>query len=145
MTTIDHTKLKAIRADLDKALLDLAKAHGVIFTLGTLLFDANQASGRLTMSAASTEMAAAIDEGVATTPADFKALKAKTDYENHCALYGLKPEWFGKTVLLSGGQFKLVGLLPNKHKNNCLIERISTGKRFICSPEQIKTSLAILG
>lgn len=62
---------------------------------------------------------------------------AESDYTSMCVSYGMKPEWLGKSFKYGRGkELKIVGLLPNKHKNNVLVEGVGGGK-YIMSPSDV--------
>lgn len=62
---------------------------------------------------------------------------AASDYTSMCASYGMKPEWLGRSFKYGRGkELKIVGLLPNKHKNNVLVEGVGGGK-YIMSPSDV--------
>lgn len=143
---IDRTKLKAIRADLDTALLALAKKHGVLFTLGTIRFDASEAHGTLRMTEVTGE---AVNVGVddladLSTNTDARYLVAAQAYKAQAASFNLRPEWLGQQFTMNGSKFTVVGLQPQKHKNIILIRRVSTGKHFICAPDALHRGFAAL-
>lgn len=137
MTQINRTTLKAIRADLDAALLAVATKHGVLFNLGALKFNDVEAHGtlRITPLAAGSS---AIDQLTAgETP---KNVKAAEDYKKMAGMFGLDLAWLDREFNMAGSKFTLIGLLPNKHKNVCLIRRVSTGKQFIASSDAIQAA-----
>lgn len=41
---------------------------------------------------------------------------ARTEFDRNCFILGLKPEHFGKTIMTSGGEIKLVGLAMGRTK-----------------------------
>lgn len=139
---IDHTKLKAIRADLDTALLALAKKHGVMFSVGTIKFDATSARATLSM----VEMSQPTTAGSADTPAPSPSAQtfAEESWKKLAASFNLRPEWLGQEFLMNGSKFVVVGLKPEKHKNIVLIRRVSTGKQFICAPDALHRGFAAL-
>lgn len=138
---IDHTKLKAIRADLDIALLALAKKHGVMFSVGTIKFDATSARATLSMvEMAQPTIGAASEEAPATASGTF----AEESWKKLAASFNLRPEWLGQEFLMNGSKFVVVGLKPEKHKNIVLIRRVSTGKQFICAPDALHRGFAAL-
>lgn len=52
-------------------------------------------------------------------------------------LYGLPEDIVGKTVMLQGKPYTVVGIDPHRPKN-CICLRSAQGKEYVCSPGQIK-------
>lgn len=129
--TIDRAKLRAIRADIDLALATVGAKHGVIMTAGNATFTSTDATMKVTMSVANSAALNAVASGEAP-----KDVKAHTDYIDHCESHGLKPQWLGMWFTVHGKELKIVGLLPNKRKNNVLIEG-KAGGRYIISPSEV--------
>ena len=70
-----------------------------------------------------------------------KERKAKMDWDLHCWAFGLKPEWFGQTILLDGSFYKICGIRPKATKNPVLIRHAIKNKEYTCSHETIKILL----
>lgn len=62
---------------------------------------------------------------------------AAADFTRMAHLYGMKPEWLNKPFVWGRGKgLRVVGLLPNKHKNNVLVEGDQGGK-YIMPPSDV--------
>ena len=140
MTQINRTTLKAIRADLDAALLAVAKKHGILFSLGAIKFSDTEAHGTLRMTATDGDVAEALAETDGSVSQ--RNLIAEQAYKAQAQAFNLSPDWLGRSFKMNGSEFTVVGLLPNKHKNNVLIRRVSTGKQFICPPQALHNGFA---
>jgi hypothetical protein len=75
--------------------------------------------------------AASVTFQVKITPGGEAALadKAKADFEEFAAMYGLKPEHFGATFRAGGREYKVAGLNPGRSRFPISAVR-SDGKRF---------------
>ncbi len=138
MTMITPSLLRALRDDVNAALAEVGRKHGVTLVADNAKFTDMSARFVLSVAPADSTVQAQIASGV-----DPKIAKAEADYKNLCKVYGADPEWLGKTITLQRSQFQVMGLLPNKHKNCILIQRISTGKSFIVAPATIRSCVAI--
>lgn len=138
MTTITRSLLRSLREDINQALIEVGKKHGVTLVADNAKFTDMSARFVLAVAPATEAVQAQIASGI-----DPKMAKAEADYKAFCKTYGAEPEWLGKQIRVGSGQFTVVGLLPNKHKNCILIQRISTGKNFIVDPATVRSALAI--
>lgn len=67
-----------------------------------------------------------------------KADKQREMYDRYADMYGLPSDGFGKTFIVQGDRFELVGLDMSKPKNCVSLKRLSDGKSFKCPPDTIK-------
>jgi hypothetical protein len=101
---LTKSKLNQIRIDMDKALAEVAKKHGLQFELGGINFSSDNFRMKLE---ANTVKA---DGSVETKEA--KAFKMKA------AQYGLKPDMLGKTFIAScGTKLTITGLNTRAYAN----------------------------
>lgn len=126
ITKFDRSEVRRLREELIPKLQELGLQLGLTVTMGAIKFQTDSVKCPLTFSLGA-EAASALGDTL------------KADFERDCAKVGLKPEHFGKPFDIPGeaSQFKVVGVLPNRPKNNTRIERLSTGKEFICPAEQV--------
>jgi hypothetical protein len=121
---ITRELMKTLRTDVDAALLAISKKHGVLLSLGNGRFTASDATFKLNVTdAGASAIANVIVDGLSS-----KDAKAVADYQKQCHLYGLKPEWLNRQFMSGGKALTVVGLLPNKHKNNVLVMGAGGGK-----------------
>lgn len=123
--------LQNVRADIDKALAEVAKKHGVLLLLGNARFNEYEANFKLNLSITNESTVAAIDSGLST-----KDAKAIADWATHAWLKGLKLEWCGQTFTEGGTVLKVIGFLPNKRVNNVLVEG-KGGGRYVMPAERV--------
>lgn len=84
-----------------------------------------------------------VNEVIVTKPAERSTRHptAAADFTKMAHLYGMKPEWLNKPFVWGRGKgLRVVGLLPNKHKNNVLVEGDQGGK-YIMPPSDVIAAL----
>jgi hypothetical protein len=129
MTEITRDFLRILRADLDAAVLAVAKKHGLTISTGNAKFSDQSATFQLLVEATPAE------DGVRA-----KDVRAAKDLADLGGLYGANPEWAGKSFTLRGARYSVIGLLPNRTKN-CILARRADGKDFIMPPETVRLGL----
>lgn len=130
--TITREMLRDIRIESEQALAAIGKKHGVIITIGRATFNASSAKFTMELTKSTEAAQVAVASGVRP-----KHAMAAEDYKRLCTQYGMKPEWFGQSFTWGRGKgLCIVGLLPNKHKNNVLVEGTGGGK-YIMSPADV--------
>ena len=138
--TMSTESLKALRADLDKALAAVAKAHNVSIELGSLRFDAGQARATLTaydsaqMAEDRAKNADALAERETTAR---KALQLGTI----ARVCGADPTWAGRTFLFIGETFEVIGLMPYRLKYPMLCKNTATGKTCVFTVDVVRAQL----
>jgi hypothetical protein len=139
MTTITRQSLRALQADIIAALAAVGAKHGVAITEGGASFSPERATMKLNVLVIGGAQAADVGEEAQSAP-------ATTGHEQTWVAlaknYGLKPEWFGRTVKMAGSTFRIIGLSPNRTKNVVRIERVSTGKVFVADAASIIAACA---
>lgn len=130
--TIDRALLRKIREDVDAELAALSKKHGVLLFLGNARFTATEANFKLGVKVTD----ASVIDTVATGAVDSRHASAANDYAAQAKLYGMKPEWLNKQFMHNGSALTVVGLLPNKRKNNVLVMG-SGGGKYIMPPSDV--------
>lgn len=116
------TALKAIRSPIEEALLALGKKHGLTFQLGKGKYDANSATFQLNL--ANTVVG---DDGEVKSP---RIVKAEADWIRNAVYLGLKGSELGKTLILHGEKFKIVGLMPTRRKFPILLQKSSAASEL---------------
>jgi len=120
ITNFTKQNLSELRTDVNAALADVMKKHGILLEIGNISFSENQFTTKLTAKTGN------------LTSAD----GAKKEWDKHAYLYGMKPEWFGMTVIVGSAKHTITKILPNKHKNVVQITS-ATGKNYITSAATI--------
>jgi hypothetical protein len=78
---------------------------------------------------------------LATSSGDGKT-QAQSDYTQYADIYNLPLEMLGSTFKYNGKFFTVVGLLPNRRKNDIQIEN-ANGKTFIAPHESVVSAYKI--
>ena len=132
MTALTKTQVSQLRADITKALAAVTAKHGVDFSIGTIRFDADKMSGKLTgvvRGAGGTSV---------TAPVDLKALAlAKVGKR----ILGASFDDAAKYHSLSLGTVKVVGY-NSRAKAYPFIVQTTGGKRYKVTAMSAQTLVA---
>lgn len=60
-------------------------------------------------------------------------------YETCCGIWGMKPEWFGKTFWSRGTEYRLIGTNPGSPKYALSIQRMSDGATYKAPVSMVKS------
>lgn len=129
---ITRQLLRDIRADVDAALVAIAKKHGVLLSMGNASFTAESATMKMNITAADKGTIAAVTSGGVSA----KTAKAEADFKRLAKSYGMEPEWLHTSVSIHGRSMEIAGLLPNK-RVNCVLIRGAQGGEYIASVDDI--------
>ena len=98
ITQFDRTNLKALRADIDRAVNDALGKYGLTAELGNISFTATDFNAKIKVSCGSSEDA------------------ARREFEKYAPRFGLDPDDFGTSFRQGGTIFTVVGIKPKSHK-----------------------------
>ncbi len=129
MTTINVALLKAMRPDLDAALAEIGKKHGVKFKAGNASCNPSAGTGQFKLEI----VACAADGSVRDVDADM--------FLQFATLIGMAKEDLGKAVMVQGKPFTIAGYNPKATKNSIVIKS-PTGSRFVTDVDTAKRALA---
>jgi hypothetical protein len=118
MASIDKNVLKSLRTLGNEALKEVGEKLGVTIKLGNATYAPDGSSATMKL-----EINAIREDGKSP---------AQVQFEKVCAIYGLKPEDFGREVTVNGERFTIAGLNTKAPKNCVNIKRVSDGKGFKC-------------
>lgn len=113
----DRAIVRNLGEEARKLLVPLAKQYGLTVRQGSGRFDTLKFTTKFEFVIADKALVAE---------------NAKKTWDTYAEFLGLSKDDFGKTVMLAGKPYKVVGLKANAHKNNVIIER--NGKRYVCRP-----------
>lgn len=65
----------------------------------------------------------------------------KMEWDLNCWRWAMKPEDFGKEVVLRGTRYKISGCKPNARKNSILIRNIKTNTEYVIDPDGAKANM----
>jgi hypothetical protein len=123
ITKFDKINLSAIRADIDAALAEVAKKHGISLRAAS----AKYADSNFTMKV----------EGATLDESGKASLREAEDFRRYASLIGLKNEDLGREFLTpKGKRYRLVGFRAKSRKFPMLCEDLSDGKLY-CLPEKV--------
>lgn len=114
------------RNDVSKALEEVAKKYQVEISTGKIKYSDFDFSMEL--------KAVKQEDGL-----DGK----QKEFEQHCFIFGFKPEHYKAEFTLQGDKFQLIGFNPRSPKNSCSIQSVTSGKQYKCSDETVKRALGI--
>lgn len=104
-------KLDVIRKDINTALLEVQKKHGVVFELGRMNYTSDSFTAKLSCEFEKTE---------------------QEKFESECFLYSLKPSDYLKEVEVEGEKYELIGFAKNSRTYPYMIRNKKTGKVVSC-------------
>lgn len=125
-TTMTPELLKTLRVDINAALAEIAKKHGVVVRAGNCSYTNLTATMKLEM---------AITGGDATV--DPATVKARQDYLKNSIYFDLPVEWLDKSFVRRGGvKVTVQGLMPKRQKHPVLVKQ-EDGKQILLSVEEV--------
>jgi hypothetical protein len=130
ITKIDRKVANTLAMELYMAAGKIAERYGLKAVQKSGSFDAMRHTAKV--------------EFVVTETAEGKSTD-QVEFEQYCHWHGLKPEHFGKEIVLQGAKFKISGLKTKASKNTICITRVSDGKGFVTSDELVREKLGIKG
>lgn len=110
--TITKSTMKTLRAEIDAAVAEVAKRHGLHIKCGNGRFDSSNASFKLEINAI---------EGGAIVTKELAALRE------------IKPEMENHEFTFTGVRYKVVGFRVNAPKKPYVVQRLDNGKTFVCA------------
>jgi hypothetical protein len=123
MNKFTKANLGTIRADIDKALAEVAKKHSISLDLGNISFEANKFSVKLTST---------IGDG-----SEYE----KTNFERKCFVYDIPKDWFGKTFKADGRTFEITGINTRASKSPINFKDVKTNASYKASASYVKTCM----
>lgn len=139
MAQITKPFLQALRTDLEAAMAEVAKKHGIVLRVGNCSFTETTAKFALEV--------AALGEGEES--GDVATLRARQDWKTNekylTAMYGLKPEWLGQSFTYGGKTYTVLGLMPKRQKYPVYVRNESEGKNVLLTAEGVVGGFAKKG
>lgn len=109
-TSITKQLLVALRPELDAAIAAVGAKHGLSLKIGNGSYEPDGASAKFQL------LIGLLQEGDDPSMS-VERIKARAEYTRHAAIYGLEPEWLGRTFTRATGEkATIVGLMPNRTK-----------------------------
>lgn len=101
-TKFNKATVRALRKELEKAVADIEKRHGLKISFGTIRYEAEEFRCKLTANSGAT--AASVSTGV-----DPKWINA---FHRNSFKFGLSSKDLGQEITLHGRKYTIVGLRP---------------------------------
>lgn len=134
-TEITRESLRLLMKDLEQALAEVGKAHGVKLGTGSARFSPSSCTIKIE--------GVVVGESGEIPDAPASDLKAREDMKVRGILYGAREAWLDQYFDLRGSVYRIIGLLPKRHQNCILAGRVGLDgkieKRFVFSVADIKT------
>ena len=128
--------LSEIRADINKALAEVAAKHDIKFEVGTISFTPKSFTTKLSVTVATTS------NGKPAPTA--KELKQQQDFKAYASLWGLKADHLDAAFLGTDGiMYIIVGARP-RAKNPLLIRSVKDKKTYCVSIDFVKRGLDLI-
>ncbi len=116
-------EMKAMRPEIEAALKDLGDRLGISFKVGGGSYGQQTAQFKL-------ELGRIGDDGQAVT-------KFREAWDQLAPIYGLEPEWFGRTFRSGGTEYRIAGLAPRRRKP-VLVDRTRDGRQFLFGEDTVR-------
>lgn len=128
---ITKQTLIALRPEIDAALAEIAKKHGISLKIGAGLYDVSGLTGTFKLEiAVLTEGGIALSKEAAHLLTNFKTL-------------GLTEDHLKQVFRLGGESYTLHGYISRAREKPYSITRLSDGKNYIATSKMVKTALGI--
>lgn len=126
MAQVTRELMKSLRADLDSALSEVAKKHGILIRVGSGTYAPDGATGHYKL-----ELAA----GGGSPDEKVHHVTARADWKRCAELFGLAPDWCGKTFSRNGTPCTIIGLMPKRQKYPVLVSY--NGKEVLLTVDEV--------
>lgn len=124
----DRPTLKAIRGDMDAALMAVAEKYGITLEVGNVSF-------------ADTNFRAKLEARIQF--GDGELTVAAQDFVNLARSYGFQPEDLGREFSSNGKRFKITGMKPGSSKYPVLGNCVLTGRGYKFPVDRVKRNLEV--
>lgn len=119
--TIDKATAKALSAEVEKALAEVAKRHGLTVAVKGGTYDSGMYRPKVEFSTDDRESA---------------------EFTKYAHLFGLAPEDFGREFVSGGRTFKISGLAMRSSVRPILAVEVATGRTFKFTDDAVKAAVA---
>jgi len=123
ITSITRPVLKEIRKDLTADLEKFFAERGLSVDLGSMSFDADHFTAKMTVNAGS------------------KSDAKRKEFVKKAYLYGLTADDFGKTFMSNGEEFRISGIKPRAKKYPITADRVRDGASYKFAASSVKSKL----
>lgn len=117
MEQFNRQTLPIVQEAIKDALKEVGAEHGLSFELGKMTF-------------LDTSFTLKVECVINNGSDNCDNVVAKHTWDEHCVLFALSPEDFGKTFESNGSTFEICGCKPNNRKYPIITKNLSNGKQF---------------
>ena len=116
--------LKKLQPEIEAALADLGRRHGITIRAGGARFS---------------ERTADLKPELAVIGGDGKSVRREAEeFAKYHVMFGLEATDLGRAVALDREEHRLVGLAPNRPKYPIVMERMRDGKLVLCTEDVVE-------
>jgi len=123
------TELKKFREDFEKAVKGLESEYKIKIHLGSISYGDIEFHSKMTATRTTAEAVEKSSE------------REKEQWELYADAYNMPKDLLNKPFVYAHKRYEVVGINPHARKN--IVKILMNGKRFVTSPENIKTMLSI--
>ena len=109
MENFTKSNLATVRRDINAALEEVQKKHGINIDLGNIRYEAKMFTSKVTVSI--------VNENIATA--------YHAAFHRRCTILGLEPSDLNRTFMHDGHRFKIVGAATGRSKYPVMTRNIS--------------------
>lgn len=133
MDNLNRETLRLLRPQIEAALAELGTTHGIKFMVGGGKYDPDMTTTTLKLELAVTNGRAEVSPVI---------VKAERAWRECAQLYGLKPEWLGKSFRIGQDKgYTILGLEPSRTKFPVLV-RTQAGKEVLLKASDVAKACA---
>jgi len=127
---VDRKFMQEARPRIEAALAALGAEYGVVFTVGRGTYDLSGSHGHFKL-----------EVGTVSSGGTVMTEEART-FQMLAPLWGMKEGDLGRTVVIGGKGFKVVGARGRSSKNDVILER-EDGKKYVYPHEMVAALLKV--
>ena len=113
MSEFTRSNIRVLRTRLERALEEIAEDYGITFEVGSMRFNADECSTKIT----------------AHNAEDMSDVR-REQFDGNCFVLGIKPEAYGATFQSRGKTYKITGLKPRSPKFPVIAEDVRSGSSY---------------
>lgn len=116
MMKFNSASLASLRIEMNAALMEVAKKHGIVIQVKNASYSPDQTNAHFKV-----DLSSISDDGVVMS-------KEAQDYKRYAPLCGLDPDLLFQTVTFGGTDYKIIGYLPRSTRFPVLAEKSDGSK-----------------
>jgi hypothetical protein len=140
MEYFNRENLKIIRDEIETALSKVSNKHGIVISLGYVRFTSNEARIKLTLSTIKNQSTLSGNTESAKNNTLFNT-KEGQEFINYAVTLGIPQDYLGKTFILKGHTFQIIGLNRHRRKYPIIAIDLQCGRRYKLAFTQLNSKL----